>query len=82
MTKRVELVFDFVSPNAYLIWWPLRALVNRYGKSLFFDFKYVNLNTGVKVWGQSGGSKSAKRVQRDQVYPAIQFFKRPNGLPN
>ena len=34
MTKRVELVFDFVSPNAYLVWWPLRELVNRYEAEL------------------------------------------------
>jgi 2-hydroxychromene-2-carboxylate isomerase len=34
MTKRVELVFDIVSPNAYLIWWPLRDLVNRYEAEL------------------------------------------------
>lgn len=34
MTNRVELVFDFVSPNAYLIWWPLRELVNRYEAEL------------------------------------------------
>jgi len=34
MTARVELVFDFVSPNAYLIWWPLRELVNRYEAEL------------------------------------------------
>jgi len=34
MTKRVQLVFDFVSPNAYLIWWPLRDLVNRYEAEL------------------------------------------------
>lgn len=27
MTKRVELLFDFVSPNAYLMWQPLRSLV-------------------------------------------------------
>lgn len=60
----------------------LRALVQRYGKSMFFDFKYVQLNTGVKVWGRLGGSASAKRVQRDQVYPALQFFKKPSGLPN
>lgn len=67
----------------------LRALVNRYGKSLFFDFKYVNLNTGVKVWGDQGGRyrkdgtrTHVKRVQRDQVYPALQFFKKSTGLPN
>lgn len=29
MAKRVELIFDFVSPNAYLIWWPLRDLIKR-----------------------------------------------------
>ena len=34
MTKRVELVFDFVSPNAYLIWWPLRELCDRYEAGL------------------------------------------------
>lgn len=34
MSKRVELVFDFVSPNAYLIWWPLRDLVRRTGAEL------------------------------------------------
>lgn len=34
MANRVELVFDFVSPNAYLIWWPLRELVNRYEAGL------------------------------------------------
>ncbi|MEL6486967.1 MAG: 2-hydroxychromene-2-carboxylate isomerase [Pseudomonadota bacterium] len=34
MTKRIELIFDFVSPNAYLIWWPLRELVQRTGAEL------------------------------------------------
>jgi hypothetical protein len=56
----------------------LRALVNRFGKALFFDFKYVNLNTGIKVWGKRG----ARRVQRDQVYPALQFFIKPASQPN
>ncbi len=56
----------------------LRALVNRFGKALFFDLKYVNLNIGIKVWGKRG----ARRVQRDQVYPALQFFIKPTGLPN
>ena len=54
----------------------LRALVNRFGKALFFDFKYVNLNIGIKVWGKRG----ARRVQRDQVYPALQFFIKPAQL--
>ena len=34
MANRVELVVDFVSPNGYLIWWPLRELVNRYEAEL------------------------------------------------
>lgn len=29
MATRIELIFDFVSPNAYLIWKPLRELVAR-----------------------------------------------------
>ncbi|MCW5705252.1 MAG: hypothetical protein KIT82_22060, partial [Bradyrhizobium sp.] len=28
-----------------------RLVVQRYSKSLFVDFKYVKLNTGVRVWG-------------------------------
>lgn len=60
----------------------LRALVNRYSKSIFADFKYVKLNTGVKVWGAQGGGKSRARVQRDQVYPAIALFIKPTGAPN
>lgn len=34
MAQRVELVFDFVSPNAYLVWWPLRELADRYEAEL------------------------------------------------
>ena len=29
MTKTIELIFDFVSPNAYLVWQPLRDLAAR-----------------------------------------------------
>lgn len=31
MGKTIELVFDFVSPNAYLIWQPLKALAEKHG---------------------------------------------------
>lgn len=62
-----------------------RLVVQRYSKSLFVDFKYVQLNTGVKVWGAVGGGRvkingvwvarqARGRVQRDQVYPALQLF--------
>jgi 2-hydroxychromene-2-carboxylate isomerase len=29
VTRTIELIFDFVSPNAYLVWQPLRALAAR-----------------------------------------------------
>ena len=31
MNKTIELIFDFVSPNAYLIWQPLKALAEKHG---------------------------------------------------
>lgn len=34
MTKTIELIFDFVSPNAYLVWKPLRELAARQGAQL------------------------------------------------
>ncbi len=34
MTKSIELIFDFVSPNAYLIWSPLRALAEKHGANI------------------------------------------------
>lgn len=60
----------------------LPLLVQRYGRSMFFDFKYVKLDTGVKVKGWQGGGAARKRILRDHVYPALQFFIKPTGLPN
>lgn len=34
MSKTLEFVFDFVSPNAYLAWWPVREIVRRTGATL------------------------------------------------
>lgn len=34
MTKVIELIFDFVSPNAYLIWQPLKQLAADHGAQL------------------------------------------------
>lgn len=45
----------------------LRALVGRYGKSLFFDFKYVKLAGGKKVWGQAGGRGAAPLGDRQII---------------
>lgn len=34
MTKNVEFIFDIVSPNGYLAWYPLREIVRRHGAEL------------------------------------------------
>ncbi len=34
MSKTIELIFDFVSPNAYLIWEPLKELAERTGAEI------------------------------------------------
>lgn len=34
MTKTVEFIFDFVSPNGYLAWYPLRKMLARAGAKL------------------------------------------------
>ena len=34
MARTLELIFDFVSPNAYLVWQPLRAIVREAGAEL------------------------------------------------
>lgn len=60
----------------------LPLLVRRYGRSMFFDFKYVKLNTGLKVKGYQGGGANRKRIMRDHVYPALNFFIKPTGLAN
>ena len=34
MTKTIELIFDFVSPNAYLIWQPLKTRADKYSATI------------------------------------------------
>tara|TARA_R110000824_G_scaffold209_12_gene1064 strand:- start:6775 stop:7374 length:600 start_codon:yes stop_codon:yes gene_type:complete len=34
MSKTIELIFDFVSPNAYLIWQPLKAIAEKHGATI------------------------------------------------
>ncbi len=34
MSKTIELIFDFVSPNAYLVWQPLKDLADRTGATI------------------------------------------------
>jgi hypothetical protein len=48
-----------------------RLAVARYGRSVFIDFKYVPLSTGLTVRGRGG-------KRRAHVYPAIQIYLKPN----
>ncbi|QJB69325.1 2-hydroxychromene-2-carboxylate isomerase [Parasphingorhabdus halotolerans] len=34
MTKTIELIYDFVSPNAYLAWYPLKALAEKHDANI------------------------------------------------
>lgn len=52
----------------------LRMIVQRWGKSVYVEYKLIKLPTGVKVWGLQGGGKNRKKVRRDQVYPALSFY--------
>ena len=65
MAARVELVFDFVSPNAYLVWCPLRELVNRYEASL--DVVPVFLGGMHKLTG------NAPPMSKYRMHPAFPF---------
>jgi hypothetical protein len=58
----------------------LRLLIQRYGRSIFADFKYVRLPTGLKYARHGKGKRS--KVGRDYVYPAISIYIKPTGLPN
>lgn len=59
----------------------LRSVVQRWGKSVYVEFKYVKLNLGVKVLGKQGGN-SKRKVLRDQVYPCLSFFVVPGQAAN
>ncbi|WP_095012756.1 2-hydroxychromene-2-carboxylate isomerase [Tsuneonella mangrovi] len=34
MTAKIDFVFDFISPNGYLAWWPLREIAARHGAEI------------------------------------------------
>lgn len=82
MAKRVELVFDFVSPNAYLIWWPLRELVNRYEAEL--DVVPVFLGGMHKLTGNAPPMLRDAEVKGKNDYAMLEMqrFITRHGLSN
>lgn len=41
MSKTIELIFDFVSPNAYMIWQPLKDLAAKHGATIAITPAYL-----------------------------------------
>lgn len=71
MANRVELIFDFVSPNAYLVWWPLRDLVKRTGAEL--DVTPVFLGGMHKLTGNAPPMIRNKEVKGKVEYDMLEF---------
>lgn len=82
MTKRVELVFDFVSPNAYLVWWPLRELVDQYEAEL--DVIPVFLAGMHKLTGNAPPMIRDAEVKGKNAYAQLEMdrFIAKHGLTN
>ena len=71
MANRVELIFDFVSPNAYMIWWPLREVVKRTGAEL--DVTPVFLGGMHKLTGNAPPMIRNKDVKGKVEYDMLEM---------
>ena len=71
MANRVELIFDFVSPNAYMIWWPLREVVKRTGAEL--DVTPVFLGGMHKLTGNAPPMIRNKDVKGKVEYDMLEI---------
>jgi len=71
MANRVELAFDFVSPNAYLIWWPLRELISRYEAEL--DVVPVFLGGMHKLTGNAPPMIRDREVKGKNEYAMLEM---------
>ena len=71
MANRIELIFDFVSPNAYLVWWPLRDLVKRTGAEL--DVTPVFLGGMHKLTGNAPPMIRNADVKGKVEYDMLEF---------
>lgn len=71
MASRVELIFDFVSPNAYLIWGPLRDVVKRTGAEM--DITPVFLGGMHKLTGNAPPMIRNKDVKGKVEYDMLEM---------
>lgn len=68
---RVELIFDFVSPNAYLIWWPLRDMLREAGAEL--DVFPVFLGGMHKLTGNAPPMIRDAEIKGKNAYGALEM---------
>ena len=71
MTARAQLVFDFVSPNAYLIWWPMRDIIRRTGAEL--DVLPVFLGGMHKLTGNAPPMIRDREVKGKNEYAMLEL---------
>jgi 2-hydroxychromene-2-carboxylate isomerase len=71
MANRVELIFDFVSPNAYLIWWPLRELIKQHEAEL--DVVPVFLGGMHKLTGNAPPMVRDAEVKGKNAYAMLEM---------
>lgn len=78
--RRVELIFDFVSPNAYMIWWPLRELVRR--KEAELDVVPVFLGGMHRLTGNSPPFVRDAEIKGKNEYARLEMdrFLKKHGL--
>ncbi len=71
MANRVELIWDIVSPNAYLIWQPLRDVIKRTGAEL--DITPVFLGGMHKLTGNAPPMMRDADVKGKNAYAALEM---------
>jgi 2-hydroxychromene-2-carboxylate isomerase len=80
MTKTIELIFDFVSPNGYLVWQPLRDLAARQGAQIVITPAFLG---GMhKLTGNAPPFIRDAEVKGKNQYAALEMqrFVRKHGL--
>jgi 2-hydroxychromene-2-carboxylate isomerase len=71
MANRCELIFDIVSPNAYMIWWPLRDVIKRTGAEL--DITPVFLGGMHKLTGNAPPFMRDADVKGKNAYAMLEM---------
>ncbi len=80
MNKSVELIFDFVSPNAYMVWSPFKAIVEKHGAELKITPAFLG---GMhKLTGNAPPMIRDANIQGKTAYAALEMqrFIKKHGL--